>query len=212
MRILIWLFLLSTPLLAMDVVCIHGFMRTKNCMKPLGKKLEEAGHTPHLWGYRSQKYTIEELAEQLVCYLKQEAKGEPISFVTHSLGGLIVRAALNHPECPKEAKQGQIILLAPPNGGSKTARFLKSIPLVCSIFGDKAGEQLLTSYREDFDNLGSLPSSTIVIAGRRDWKVSIEETHLSSPHKHHIIGCGHCYIMRNKEAFSLILAAFEKFS
>ncbi len=67
----------------------------------------------------------------LVGLLKEiaaEKRGEPIYFVTHSLGGIIVRAAVNHPECPKEVAFGKAVLLAPPNKRSLTCQAIQDFP------------------------------------------------------------------------------------
>ena len=192
---------LSSLLFADPVICIHGFMRNSNCMKLLAQELESMGHTPYLFDYKSRSKTIEGHAEDLVELIK--GLDETPHFVTHSLGGLIVRSALNHPDCPSEAKGGRIIMLAPPHQGSKTARFCGHLVPVRRVFGDQVGKQLIQLDGAAVEALGPLPH-IVVIAGSRDWKVSIAETRPNEPHTHHVVKSGHCFIMRNKQTINLI--------
>lgn len=204
-----------------SVVCLHGFFRSYKCMIPIANEMRNEGMQVYLWDYPSRKKTIEEHAVCLVKVLNGIARrfpDEPIHFVTHSLGGIIVRAALNHPACPYEAKIGRASLLAPPNRGSALARKLGHCPLLRGIFGTKAGRELMTYSEIEMDNLGQFPETmdVMVVAGTygsilfkrwmegdNDGKVTVEETRLNSPHQHYVIHKGHCWIMSCRESMAL---------
>ena len=120
------------------VYCIHGFRRKPSCMKKMERAFEENGYETRRWGYPSRERTIQEHADALIVDLKETAQdhpGEPIHFVTHSLGGIIVRCAHNHPECPIEAKEGKAVLIVPPNRGSRFGRCLGKIGPVRKMIG-----------------------------------------------------------------------------
>jgi hypothetical protein len=190
-------------------------------MLPLANEVRDEGMHVYLWDYPSRVKTIEEHAACLVEVLNAIVKknpAEPIHFVTHSLGGIIVRAALNHPDCPEEAKIGRAVLLAPPNRGAALARKLHGCPMMRWIFGKKAGRQLMTYSPEDMQNIGSFPSTmdVLVVAGDQgsritrvwieepnDGKVTIEETRLNSVHTHKIIHASHSWIMTSRESIGL---------
>lgn len=209
---LVTLFLLCLPLCIKaqePVYFIHGFMRNASSMEKMAKTFQKQDYEIHLWDYPSASQTIEEHSEFLVVELQKCAQlnqGKPIHFVTHSLGGIILRAALNHPDCPEEAKIGRAVLLAPPNRGSKVARFLNQFKWVRKIFGEKSGKQLLTA--DSFDHLGKFPETlnVLVISGSFGWnpiikekndgKVGISETILTTPHRQITVSCGHSWIMR----------------
>lgn len=190
------------------VYCLHGFMRSPSCMKKMAKSFEQDGYDTACWGYPSKQKYIQEFAQDLVQDLKKTAEkhpGEPIHFVTHSLGGIIVRAAHNHPECPEEAKMGRAVLLVPPNQGSRFGQFLgKSKPLR-KFLGDRAGKQLL--FCDNFDFIGEFPKEkeVLVISGTFGWnpipgekndgKVGVKESCLNTPHKHMTHFSGHSWIM-----------------
>ena len=211
MRYLLLFMLLNVYGFSSEVVCIHGFMRHQICMKHMAKKLRQSGHTPIIWGYKSRSKTIEEHSADLVASLKKLEGNGPINFVTHSMGGLIVRAALNHPACPQRAKEGAVIMLAPPNRGSAIARALKGVLLVEKAFGKKAGQQLLNYDQTHIQDLGTFPATCSItcIAGSKDWKVKIEETYLETEHTHHVIECGHTTIMKDPHAIKIVLAAIS---
>ncbi len=203
------------------VICLHGYFRSYRCLIPMANTLENEGFRVHLWDYPSRKNTIEGHADVLVKILQDIAHarpGQPIHFVTHSLGGIIVRAAVNHPNCPPEARQGRAILLAPPNKGAAIARRFKDWVLMRGIFGGKAGRQLLTFTEEEMKSIGSFPETmeVMVLAGAKgnrlsrlvmdeanDGKVTVDETRLSSPHIHKTLNVSHSWIMTSRESINL---------
>ncbi len=191
-----------------SVYCVHGFLRKCSSMKGIGKAFQRRGYHAYLWDYPSRKKSIEEHAVDLAVELKERARqnpNEPIHFVTHSLGGIILRAALNHPDCPEEAKKGRAVLLSPPNQGSCYGRFLNHFRPIRKLVGKKAGMQLLNS--QNFEHLGQFPISMdiLVISGTCSWNpfikgindgtVRVIEGCLTTPHKHITIFSGHCWMM-----------------
>jgi len=206
-----WIFsltlILTTPLFSDPVICIHGFLRSSSCMKPIAQQIENMGHTPILWDYPSRQKTIEGHAEDLVKLLQEF--DEPCHFVTHSLGGVVVRAALNHPNCPERVKGGYLILMAPPNQGSQTAHTLRNIPGIRALFGSKAGKQLLHYGPSEIEALGPLPPA-IIIAGSRDWKVFVAETVPKTAHTQYVIPSGHCFIMKHPDTIAIIRAVLSQ--
>ena len=216
------LILVQTMVLhAESVVCLHGFFRSYRCMLPLANIMQNEGLNVYLWDYPSRKKTIEKHAECLVEVLNAIAErypSEAIHFVSHSLGGIIIRAAMNHPACPHQAKIGKAIFLAPPNQGASLARNFQRCPIARWIFGNKTGHQLLTYTEENMASFGEFPKTkqVMVIAGKResrffhpwvkepnDGKVTIEETRLNTPHNHCILNVSHNWIMTSRESIAL---------
>ena len=208
--------LISVMTAGEPVYLIHGFMRTSASFQQMATTLQAKGFKPHLWDYPSRDRTIEEHSNVLVHHLQKTArKNQPIHFVTHSMGGLILRAALNNPKCPHEAKIGKAVLIAPPNRGSQYGRALGKLKPMKKYLGSKSGHQLLHS--QNFDHLGTFPSSLniLVIAGTLGWnptidgpndgKVSVSETRLNTPHYHTTVPCGHSWIMRAKPTINKTL-------
>jgi hypothetical protein len=199
------------------VVCIHGILSPKELLSPAALSFKKEGMEVHNWGYRSTQGTIKEHSERLVRKLNTLAKKEPghsISFFTHSMGALVLRAALNHPNCPEEAKQGRAVLVGPPNQGSVFARNLNNHSSLKWILGKKAGLELMSTPCNGFENLGPFPEDMkiLVIAGTfglnplipfpHDGRVSASETHLTTPHLFTTVKVGHAVLPLSPEVIS----------
>ncbi|AAF39206.1 alpha/beta hydrolase [Chlamydia muridarum str. Nigg] len=205
-----------------SVVCVHAFLRSYSSLKPIGRVLEKENYDVFIWNYETRKFTLERHAEHLIRLLNKIAElkpGVPINFVTHSVGGVIVRVALAHPDCPEEAKKGKAILMAPPNAGSTLARRYSRSSLVQFIFGGKLGMQLLTYSPEHMLNVAKMPSTVdvLVLSGSKkskflpfrleeenDGKVCVTETRLDTPHQNYVIDANHTYIITNKTSLFLM--------
>lgn len=201
-----------------SVVCIHGFMGASWNMHFLEKKLRKDGWDTINWHYPSRDRFIEEHAKELVSYLislVDRKPKTPIHFVAHSMGSLVLLAALNDPLCPQEAKVGKVVLLAPPLKGSYWARWVGQFSLIRWIAKDFSGYELMT--KPNFDDLGNYPSSlegVLVIAGslgfnpicgeKNDGTLALKETFLSTPHERAEIKRGHKTIIFSKKAHTLI--------
>ncbi|MDN3504724.1 MAG: alpha/beta fold hydrolase [Rhabdochlamydiaceae bacterium] len=203
---------------AEQVVCIHGFMGWRSKMLPIAKHLRDDGHYVRIWGYDSRAKKTACHSDDLVRYLNYLAKQKPgvkISFVTHSFGALLVRSATNHPDCPKEAKRGRAVLIAPPNKGCKFGRIAGKWQLVQATMGDYSGKELIESSAEDIEKLGAFPRkmSLLVIAGRswinpilrepNDGLLKIKETRLDQPHKHVIIDSNHDSLLSTRDTLDV---------
>ena len=201
------------------VVCIHGFLRSYKSMRPIARSLHRTGFNICFWDYPSRKYSIHEHGEHLLTLLQKKAKenpGEPIHFVCHSLGGLILRVTLNLPGCPEEAKMGRAVLLAPPNKGSKLAQSSKNNPFAHWVLGSKAGKDLMCFTECDIINLGNFPDTmdVMVIAGTKgvnvffeqpnDGILEVKETYLDTPFCLCKIAAGHGKIMKCPQTIELI--------
>ncbi len=202
--------LFCLPLSASEtVLLLHGFMRSKANMIAFEQALKKKPYQVKNWSYPSRKKRIEQHADDLVLQLQslaQQSPGQPIHFVTHSMGGLIVRCALNHPNCPHEAQIGKAVLIAPPNRGSSFACALHKYKTLRHILGENSGEQLMTTPLDGFDSFGNFPKemSLLVISGtmgwnpfisgRNDGKVRLAETCLKTPHDHEYCYAGHSWI------------------
>jgi alpha-beta hydrolase superfamily lysophospholipase len=77
------------------MILLHGLARTERSMRPLAEALDEAGYTVVNRGDQSRSAPIDALSTAAIepalasC---TAAHAAPIHFVTHSLGGILVRA------------------------------------------------------------------------------------------------------------------------
>ncbi|PCI94080.1 hypothetical protein COB11_04395 [Candidatus Aerophobetes bacterium] len=128
------------------LVCLHGFMRAKSNMSLFRYLFNKEGWNVHVWRYPSKTKTIEEHAQEFLVFLddlKEEYPESSFCYATHSMGALVLRAALSSDGCPEEAKTGKAVLIAPPNRGSSYGRFLSKFRKINELAGPNAGKQLL---------------------------------------------------------------------
>jgi alpha-beta hydrolase superfamily lysophospholipase len=101
------------------VVLVHGLGRFKTAMRELAAAFAQSGYNVVNWAYPSFLIDITTAADQLheTVRLNADFHGR-IHFVTHSLGGIVVRRMLKRSGADKV---GAVVMLAPPNRGSALA-------------------------------------------------------------------------------------------
>jgi pimeloyl-ACP methyl ester carboxylesterase len=106
----------SEPLGA-PVVLVHGYVSKHEVWTPIVARLHKAGFT-NLWclSYGCAGQTIPRLAASLVEQLG-EASSAPAHLIGHSLGGLLIRYAMEYHHLPARS----VTLIATPNKGSRVA-------------------------------------------------------------------------------------------
>ncbi len=125
------------------VVLIHGIGRSTGTFSALKKAATKAGFEAIAISYPSTRGTIEEHVGGFAALLNRLEGIETVSFVTHSMGGLIVRRLLAaDADWQRRLRVGRIVMIAPPNQGSRVAARLKDFPLYQGLLG-KAGQQLV---------------------------------------------------------------------
>ena len=106
-------------------------------MAILVSRLENAGFHVINFGYPSRSEPIEALVERLESEVGQccNSEAETVHFVTHSMGGVLVRSYLSQ---RPEAHQGRVVMLSPPSQGSEIIDAFSDSDLLRSILGPAA--------------------------------------------------------------------------
>lgn len=172
--------------------------------------LLERGYLVSNVEYPSREKPIEELAPLAIASgLAACPPGESVHFVTHSLGGILVRYYLEENELPR---LGRVVMLAPPNNGSEVVDVLSQVPGF-SWWNGPAGAQLGTDEASVPLRLGPVNFDLGVIAGTEtfnpilsqylpnpdDGKVSVESTKVEGMSDFIELPYTHTFIMRASE-------------
>ena len=186
------------------VILLHGLGRTRFSMNNLKKHLTQQGYHVINIGYPSTKYTIQDIAEKYVkttLAKKCLDKNKKINFVTHSMGGVIVRYFLANQHIEN---LGRVVMLAPPNHGGEAADTWSAYTITRMIMGPALSE--MTTAANSFVNTLPLPNYEVgIIAGDCDKKVSAEKTKLKTMKDFILVPSNHTWIIRNKRATTAVI-------
>lgn len=222
-------FLISLALLAVAaspaqsaecVVFLHGLARTSASMEKAAAAFEESGYAIANISYPSRKFPIEELAPLAIeAGLEKCPADSIVHFVTHSLGGILVRYYLEQHEI---TNLGRVLMFAPPNKGSEVVDSLRHFPGFRAINGP-AGYQLGTGEDSVPLMLGPVDYEVGVIAGTRtfnpilsqylrnpdDGKISVENTKVAGMTDFLAVPHSHPFIMKSSDAIDQAFSFIE---
>ena len=127
---------------AETVILIHGLGRTRWSLYRIECALRRAGYNVVNLTYPSRTHSVEEIAANyLGPLITAQTSARQLHFVTHSMGGIVLRCYLRDHSIPNP---GRVVMLAPPNAGSELADRLKPTWLYRTVNGP-AGQQLGTT-------------------------------------------------------------------
>jgi pimeloyl-ACP methyl ester carboxylesterase len=202
--------------MADSVILLHGLARSEKSMRLLERALKQRGYRVVNAGYDSRSSDIETLAVAAIePALKACTDSQRVHFVTHSLGGILVRQYLAHHDIDN---LGRVVMLGPPNKGSEVVDRLGHVPGFHFINGD-AGLELGTGAASVPNRLGRADFDVGIIAGTRsvnlilsslipganDGKVSVESTRLEGMNDHLEMAVTHPFMMRNDAVIDQVI-------
>ena len=196
------------------VVLLHGLGRTASSLARLASAVERDGFRTVNLSYPSRTLPLETLARdwlpaQLAAHsVALEAAAPRVHFVTHSMGGIVVRFWLRERGAPPNL--GRTVMLAPPNQGSEVADKLNAFPPFRWLTGAN-GRRLGTAPGSLPRMLGPWPAAAGALGviagdfsfnplfsswmpGPNDGKVSVARTHLAGERDHRVLPFSHTWL------------------
>lgn len=221
MRLAHWLtlfFITMTQLPAQEtVVLLHGLARQAACMEKMAKALEAQDYRVVNLDYDSRHHDIETLAKDLRARIVTETEeAETLHFVTHSLGGILVRQIQ---ATEPLANLCRVVMLGPPNRGSEVVDQIGDWKLFKMINGP-AGQQLGTDADSFVNQLPPIDFECGVITGDRsinwinscmipgkdDGKVSINSARIEGVKAFKVVHVTHPMLMKRKSVIQDVVA------
>jgi triacylglycerol lipase len=194
-----------------SVILLHGLGDVKLSMLKLEIALKDEGYTTKNIGYSTTGETIESLAKKELSEVVERYKKigfKKIHFVTHSMGGLIVRYYLQDHTLPTGSR---IVMLSPPNHGSEIADHFLESKFYKLIVGD-VGQELATNSNMLSELKPIVPEVGIIagnkssnkyfskiIPGEDDGRVAVDNTKLTEMKDFIVVPSTHLTIKYNNE-------------
>lgn len=201
----------SPPDGAESVIVVHGLGRTPASMTILVTRLRNAGFRVVSFGYPSTSEPMEDLVDRLRAEIERCCGNAPetLHFVTHSMGGVLVRSYLSQ---QPEAHRGRVVMLSPPSQGSELVDAFADSPFR-RLFLGPAGSLLGTDSAGITSRLGPVrfglgivtgdrsisPLGSWLIPGPDDGKVGVDRAKLDGATDFMVVPATHTFIMNRRD-------------
>jgi hypothetical protein len=122
------------------VVLLHGLTKTYRSMSQVEQALQEAGYATANIDYPSRAKSIEILASETIPLGVSDCRAQSaqrIHFVTHSMGGILVRYYLEDNDI---SELGRVVMLSPPNQGIEIVDRFSGLPGFEALVGPAGAE------------------------------------------------------------------------
>jgi len=184
------------------VYLVHGYFGYSSQFKTIRKMLENEGFITETICYKSRKKDINIVAKEIFEKIQND-KSEQISFVTHSMGGLIFRAMYQYFNDKNYIQNiANCVMIAPLNKGVEKANIYEKNWFIKKIFGINL--QNITPRK-----VAELPIPNCriaIITCLNDNVVSPESTLLGTENEVLKVKCSHIGSLKNREINNFILS------
>jgi pimeloyl-ACP methyl ester carboxylesterase len=192
------------------VILLHGMFRAKDVWGPMAGALRRAGYEAAALNYPSSRRSVEDHAEQVGQVIANAEGVRTVSFVGHSLGGIVARMVLGRPAPWRErVAVNRLVTLGTPNQGAELVDILRSWWSFRALAGP-VGTQIGTDRITDIPR-PSCPFGTVagargdgqgwnpMIPGDDDGVVSLASTSLPGAEDALVVNGVHTFLMRRPD-------------
>ena len=181
-------------------------------MAILVARLENTGYGVTSFGYASTSDSMESLVDQLdaAVALCCADHAEDVHFVTHSMGGVLVRSYLSQ---QAESHIGRVVMLSPPSQGSEIVDAFADSPRLRALLVGPAASQLGTDSAGIARQLGPVrfdlgiitgdrslsPIGSWLIPGPDDGKVAVRRANVEGAADFLVVSATHTFIMNRRD-------------
>ena len=201
----------------MQVLLVHGLSRTPASLMSLGWRLQTAGWSTAAFSYAAFFETFDQIVVRLRQQLQTLSQEGPYSVVAHSLGGLLLRAAL---ETDTVLSPAHTVMLGPPNQRPRLAPIAWQLPPFQWVTG-QCGFNL--TRLDFFGQLLPLRSPYTIIAGvggprgwfspfgeeANDGIVTLDETRMVESDRPLEFPVMHTFMMNHPAVQSAVISAIR---
>ena len=198
---------------------LHGIVPRPWTFVELRRALAAAGYNVVVFSYPSTRRPISAHAAQLERLLDRFEDSDTVSFVSHSMGGLVLRELLARDGAWRDRiAVGRMVMIAPPNRGSAIARMIRHFTLYRWLYGP-AGQELTPQAARRIPGLDGEfaiiaggdrdEGYNPLLAGDDDGTVSVAETRLEGARDFLVVDNLHSSLPNDPRVVGAVLGFFE---
>lgn len=183
-------------------------------MEPLARDLHERGFETVNIPYASFRYDLDAIVEQIRELLEDSVEqGRRVHFVTHSLGGVVVKRLL---ERVLLEKIGRVVMLAPPHRGSEIVDWLSRSParFVLGPAGEFLTSEKMSAHDEHFPagieagiimgEKSAIPFFQGLLEDSNDGIVSVEKGRIFGIKEFNVVAADHTFIASDPKVLAMV--------
>ena len=130
------------PVSGRVLIVLHGLIRSRAGMQSIADFVaEESDITVINMSYASARTSIDQHAAALASVVSHLPEATEIDFLAHSMGNIVIRYYLGQLATEGDRRFRRMVMLAPPNNGSRLARLMQN-NLLFKTFWGVSGQEL----------------------------------------------------------------------